>query len=108
MFIIGMTTSPEAFLAREAEMCYSVMAHVTDYDSWHQSEAPVTVDMVIRTLETNMQVVQRAILELVGRLPEERHCICVDALQDSFVTQRDSVPPEILKKLKPLVQRYIN
>ena len=108
MSIIGMTTSPEAFLAREAEMCYSVMAHVTDYDSWHQSEAPVTVDMVIRTLETNMQVVQRAITELVGRLPEERHCICVDALQDSFVTQRDSVPPEILKKLKPLVQRYIN
>jgi 5'-methylthioadenosine phosphorylase len=108
MSIIGMTTSPEAFLAREAEMCYSVMAHVTDYDSWHQSEAPVTVDMVIRTLETNMQVVQRAIPELVGRLPEERHCICVDALQDLFVTQRDSVPPEILKKLKPLVQRYIN
>ena len=108
MSIIGMTTSPEAFLAREAEMCYSVMAHVTDYDSWHHSEAPVTVDMVTRTLETNMQVVQRAITELVGRLPEERHCICVDALQDSFVTQRDSVPPEILKKLRPLVQRYIN
>ncbi len=108
MSIIGMTTSPEAFLAREAEMCYSVMAHVTDYDSWHHSEAPVTVDMVTRTLKTNMQVVQRAITELVGRLPEERHCICVDALQDSFVTQRDSVPPEILKKLKPLVQRYIN
>lgn len=108
MSIIGMTTSPEAFLAREAEMCYSVMAHVTDYDSWHQSEAPVTVDMVIRTLETNMQVVQRAITELVGRLPAERHCICVDALQDSFVTKRDSVPPETLKKLKPLVQRYIN
>ena len=108
MSIIGMTTSPEAFLAREAEMCYSVMAHVTDYDSWHHSEAPVTVDMVTRTLKTNMQVVQRAITELVGRLPEERHCICVDALQDSFVTQRDSVPPEILKKLRPLVQRYIN
>ncbi len=108
MSIIGMTTSPEAFLAREAEMCYSVMAHVTDYDSWHQSEAPVTVDMVIRTLETNMQVIQRAITELVNRLPEERHCICVDALQDSFVTQRESVPPETLKKLKTLVQRYIN
>ena len=108
MSIIGMTTSPEAFLAREAEMCYSVMAHVTDYDSWHQSEAPVTVDMVIRTLETNMQVVERAITELVGRLPKERRCICVDALQYSFVTERGSVPPEILKKLKPLVQRYIS
>jgi 5'-methylthioadenosine phosphorylase len=106
MAIIGMTTSPEAFLAREAEMCYSVMAHVTDYDSWHQSEAPVTVEMVIRTLETNMQFVQKAISELVGRLPEERDCFCRDALEDAFVTQRDSIPPETLQKLKPLVQRY--
>ena len=108
MSIIGMTTSPEAFLAREAEICYSVMAHVTDYDSWHQSEAPVTVEMVIRTLETNMQIVQRAISELIGRLPEDRHCICVDALEDSFATQSESVPPETLKKLKPLVHRYFN
>ncbi len=106
MSIVGMTTSPEAFLAREAEMCYSVMAHVTDYDSWHQSEAPVTVEMVIRTLETNMQFVQKAIFALVGRLPEERDCFCKDALEDAFVTQRDSIPLETLQKLKPLVERY--
>ena len=43
MSLIGMTASPEAFLAREAEICYAVMAHVTDYDVWHVSEAPVTV-----------------------------------------------------------------
>ena len=106
MSVVGMTTSPEAFLAREAEMCYAVMAHVTDYDSWHQSEAPVTVEMVIRTLETNVKFIQNAIVELVGRLPDERECFCKDALQDALVTQRDSVPPETLKKLKPLVQRY--
>ncbi len=108
MSIVGMTTSPEAFLAREAEMCYSVMAHVTDYDSWHQSEAPVTVEMVIRTLEMNMQFVQKAIFALVGRLPEERDCTCKDALEDAFVTQRDSIPPETLQKLKPLIQRYFD
>ncbi len=108
MSIVGMTTSPEAFLAREAEMCYSAMAHVTDYDSWHQSEAPVTVEMVIRTLETNMKIIQSAIHELVGRLPEVRECFCEDALKDAMVTQRDLVPPETLKKLKPLVQRYLN
>jgi 5'-methylthioadenosine phosphorylase len=106
MSIVGMTTSPEAFLAREAEMCYSVMAHVTDYDSWHLSEAPVTVDLIIRTLETNIRFVQKAIIELVGRLPEERECFCKDALEDAFVTPRDSIPPETLQKLKPLVQRY--
>ena len=53
MSIIGMTAAPEAFLAREAEMCYSVMAHVTDYDVWHIDKAPVSVDMVIRTLNQN-------------------------------------------------------
>ena len=55
MSIIGMTASPEAFLAREAEMCYATMAHVTDYDVWHESEAPVTVEMVIQTLNKNTQ-----------------------------------------------------
>ena len=54
MSVIGMTTSPEAFLAREAEICYAVMAHVTDYDVWRVSEAPVTVDMVIRTLNSGL------------------------------------------------------
>ena len=58
MSIIGMTASPEAFLAREAEMCYSTMAHVTDYDVWHVSEAPVSVEMVIQTLNKNTEVAQ--------------------------------------------------
>ena len=106
MSIIGMTTSPEAFLAREAEMCYSVMAHVTDYDSWHKSEAPVTVEMVIRTLEANSQIVQAAVSEFVGRLPEERDCICKDALKAALITPPDSIPPGTLEKLKPLIQRY--
>jgi 5'-methylthioadenosine phosphorylase len=106
MSIIGMTTSPEAFLAREAEMCYSVMAPVTDFDVWHKSEAPVTVEMVIRTLDANAQIVQTAISELVGRLPEERDCICKDALKEAIITPHESIPPETLEKLKPLVQRY--
>ncbi len=53
MSIIGMTAAPEAFLAREAEMCYAVMAHVTDYDVWHVNEMPVTVEMVVQTLNKN-------------------------------------------------------
>ena len=51
MSIIGMTACPEAFLAREAEMCYSTMAHVTDYDVWHIAEEAVSVDMVVKTLD---------------------------------------------------------
>ncbi len=61
MSIIGMTASPEAFLAREAEICYATMAHVTDYDVWHVSEAPVTVEMVIQTLNKNTATAQEAV-----------------------------------------------
>lgn len=66
MSIIGMTASPEAFLAREAEMCYACMAHVTDYDVWHVSEAPVTVEMVIRILNQNTASAQQAIGHLAA------------------------------------------
>jgi len=106
MSIIGMTTSPEAFLAREAEMCYSVMAPVTDYDVWHKSEEAVTVDLVMRTLKANVQIVQAALSELVSRLPKKRECVCENALEHALITSRDSIPPETLTKLKLLVQRY--
>ncbi len=106
MSIIGMTTSPEAFLAREAEMCYSVMAHVTDYDTWHRSEAPVTVEMVVRTLQENTKVIETALSELVSRLPEHRNCICESALKDALITSRETVPADTLEKLQLLIGRY--
>ena len=107
MSIIGMTTSPEAFLAREAEMCYSVMAPVTDFDVWHKSEAPVTVEMVIRTLDANAQIVRTAISELVGRLPAERKCTLQDALKEALIIPHASIPPESLHTLQPLPEPYI-
>lgn len=64
--IIGMTASPEAFLAREAEIDFAVMAHVTDYDVWHDEEEPVTVDMVIQRLHAaNLALAQQAIASRV-------------------------------------------
>ena len=107
MAIIGMTTSPEAFLAREAELCYAVMAHVTDYDVWHVTEAPVTVDLVIRILQANTRLAQRAIADLVSRLPEERGCACGHALQDALITRAEQIPPETRKRLALLVDRYL-
>jgi 5'-methylthioadenosine phosphorylase len=107
MSIIGMTTSPEAFLAREAEMCYSVMAHVTDYDVWHHSEEPVTADMVFGIVKENTQLAQRAILNLLEQLPAERTCSCQNALQAALSTRKDDIPPETLKRLAPLVERYL-
>ena len=76
MALIGMTTSPEAFLAREAELCYAVMAHVTDYDVWHVSEKPVTVDMVIQVVNRNTARAQEAVRYLARNLTTERPCEC--------------------------------
>jgi 5'-methylthioadenosine phosphorylase len=107
MSIIGMTACPEAFLAREAEICYATMAHVTDYDVWHVSEAPVTVDMVIQTLNKNTALAQEAVRILAKNLKQERDCECGHALATALITRRDVIPPETLQKLDPLISKYM-
>lgn len=108
MSLIGMTTSPEAFLAAEAEIAYACMAHVTDYDVWHESEQPVTVEMVIRTLLGNTELAQKAISHLVqtmdswaGDYPAHH------ALQDALITDRSRISQEIKRELGPLVSKYL-
>ena len=107
MSIIGMTTSPEAYLAREAEMCYAVMAHVTDYDVWHVSEKPVSVEMVIRILNQNTATAQQAIRNLVKMLDAEADCTCHHALAEALITQRNVIPAETRKRLSLLVDKYL-
>ena len=107
MTLIGMTTSPEAFLAREAEMCYSVMAHVTDYDVWHISEKPVTVDQVVEILNANTGVAQEAVRNLLQLLPEKRSCDCGSALADALMTARSAIPPDYKQRLGVLVEKYL-
>ena len=108
MSIIGMTTSPEAFLAREAEMCYAVMAHVTDFDVWHVSQAPVTVDMVIQTLNKNTEVAQAAIRRLAKDFEKERACDCASSLSTALITDRSVIPPDTRQRLGLLIDKYIN
>jgi 5'-methylthioadenosine phosphorylase len=107
MAVIGMTTSPEAFLAREAEICYAVMAHVTDYDVWHISEKPVTVDMVVEILNRNTAIAQRAVRNLVKNLRTERNCHCPDALANALITDQAVIPSETLHRLGLLVDKYL-
>jgi 5'-methylthioadenosine phosphorylase len=108
MSIIGMTTSPEAFLAREAEMCYAVMAHVTDYDVWHVSEKPVTVEMVIETLLKNMQIAQQSVEYLVRDISTDKSCDCQDALAAALITNREAVSEEARQRLDLLVKKYLD
>ena len=107
MSIIGMTAIPEAFLAREAELCYAIMAHVTDYDVWHISREPVTIEMIIKTLNHNTDVAQQAIRNLVKGLNPERPCGCENAMATAFLTNPAVIPPETRQKLDLLVKKYL-
>ena len=105
--IIGMTASPEAFLAREAEMCYVTMAHVTDFDVWHQTEADVSVELVIETLQANVGLAQRALMGAVRRLADgAEDCACHHALENAILTARDKISGDTLTRLWPIVGKY--
>jgi len=106
MSLIGMTASPEAFLAREAELCYAVMAHVTDYDVWHVSESPVTVEMVIQTLNKNTLVAQDAVRNLARDLSKNRDCECSQALASALITRKDIIPQSAREKVDLLIKKY--
>ncbi|HDQ34800.1 MAG TPA: S-methyl-5'-thioadenosine phosphorylase [Chloroflexi bacterium] len=108
MDIIGMTTSPEAFLAREAGICYAVMAHVTDYDVWHESEAAVSVEMVIQRLNANVTLAQETIRQLVPQLARQTTtCACQSALEDAIITHRESIPAATREQLALLTAPYL-
>ena len=107
MSLIGMTTSPEAFLAREAEICYAVMAHVTDYDVWHITEEPVTVLQVIEILNRNTAYAQQAVHHLVRELSSSRECECPNALASALITNPDVIPAEARTRFGVLVNKYL-
>lgn len=103
--IIGMTSSPEAFLAREAELHYAVMAHVTDYDVWHKE--PVSVELVVRTLQKNTAIAQEAVRLLTGNLHEEEGCGCETALATALISEPKQAPTAVRQKLGILIDKYL-
>ncbi len=107
MDIIGMTNLQEAKLAREAEICYTTIALVTDYDCWHPDHDSVTVEMVMSTLAKNAATAQQIIADAVAQLPYDRTCECASALKYALVTRPEMIPAEVKKDLAPIIGRYI-
>jgi len=105
--IIGMTNLQEAKLAREAEICYTTIALVTDYDCWHPDHDHVTVDMIIANLTQNAKTAQRIIAGAVEQLPFDRTCECATALRFALITRPDAIPPQTAAELSPIVGRYL-
>jgi len=108
MDLIGMTSLPEAKLAREAEICYATLAMVTDYDCWHPEHDTVTINVVLGYLTKNVANSQNILLKAIRALPRERNCPCASALAHAILTDRKGISPRAKKKLALLVGKYLS
>jgi 5'-methylthioadenosine phosphorylase len=105
--VVGMTNATEAKLAREAELCYSTIAMITDYDCWHPEHESVTAAQIIALLNQNAENAQRVLREAVRALPAYRSCKCGTALQHALVTDMKLVPPATKRRLAAILAKYI-
>jgi len=108
MDVIGMTNLPEAKLAREAEICYTTVAMVTDYDCWHPETDHVTVDMIIGHLMANVDLAKdiiRLVIDSIGSL--EVSCTCAQALSNAIITNPEVISQKLKNELQPIIGKYI-
>ncbi len=105
--VIGMTNLQEAKLAREAEIAYSTMALVTDYDCWHPDHDSVTVAMIINNLAQNAVTAQQVIARVVERLDVEVRDAAHSALATAVITRPDAIPEQTRRDLAPIIGKYI-
>lgn len=105
--VIGMTNMPEAKLAREAEICYSTLAAVTDYDCWHPQHESVTIDLVIQNLLKNIENAQKILLQVIKNISPERKCSCKDALKYAIITDKKLIPEKVKKDLEIIIGKYL-
>lgn len=104
--IVGMTALPEAKLAREAELCYAVLAAVTDYDAWHDEHEAVDARNVFAVLQQNVTVSREAVRKLVGSLPQGG-CSCGTSLDAGLVTAPKAISADARKRLAPILERRL-
>ena len=107
--IIGMTNLTEAKLAREAEICYGIIALSTDYDCWHTAHDDVSVEAVVRIIRQNVamakEIIRNAVASIHGR---ERNCPCGSALQYAIISDTSAIPAETKQKLGPIIGKYLS
>lgn len=106
--LIGMTALPEAKLAREAELCYGILALVTDYDCWHPEHDSVTVEAVMSVMHRNVANAQAALAALIPLLRGRRGCGCGHALDHAIMTDPRAIPRDAYERLRPLIQHYLS
>ena len=104
--VIGMTALPEAKLAREAELCYALLAMGTDYDCWHEAEEDVSVENVVAVLQANAARANHIVRALTEHLPETAACACHNAAQFAIITAPDAISQAAKERLNVLYGKY--
>jgi 5'-methylthioadenosine phosphorylase len=105
--VIGMTNSPEAKLAREAEIALATLSLVTDYDCWREEEVPVSAQAVFENLIANAETAKRLLPAIIADIPKEPNWPEHRSLDNALVTDRNLWPPETFKKLQPILARFL-
>lgn len=105
--VIGMTNYQEAKLAREAEICYASIALATDYDCWHEGEADVDAQSVLKVMQQNIANVQRMLVAALPKVPRDRTCGCSQALACAFVKPLADAPAATRERLQPIIAKYL-
>jgi len=105
--IILMTALPEAKLAREAEICYGMMAIVTDYDCWNELSETVSAEMVVSNLKKTLQTAKRVLRHAIVNLPQKRECSCGHALENAIITAPELIPEKARQDLSIIIGKYI-
>jgi 5'-methylthioadenosine phosphorylase len=106
--IIGMTNLQEAKLAREAEICYTTIALVTDYDCWHPDHDSVTVELIVANLMQNAKTAQEVIANAVAALPVARTCECARALATAIITRPEAISSVAKERLGVIIGKYVS
>ena len=102
-----LTALPEAKLAREAEMCYAMMAMGTDYDCWHETEEDVSIEAVLEVLRSNAELASRVVQDVARSLPERSGCACLNAARHAIISASEMISKEVRERLKVLYGRYL-
>ena len=105
--VVLMTVLPEAKLAREAEICYAMMAIVTDYDCWNELSETVSAEMVISNLQKSIAAAKNILRFAITNLPKTRGCVCTSALKNAIVTAPEMIPDKVKKDLDIIIGKYI-
>lgn len=105
--VIGMTNLTEAKLAREAEICYGVIALSTDYDCWHSAHEDVSVEAVVAIIKQNVAMAKNIIRHAVVKIAPERSCPCREALKHAGISDPAVIPVETRENLDLLIGKYL-